>query len=160
VPVLEPVWLGDKHFEKKDADIEDLTRFEATGTADVVRWNGLVAACDLYHQLTPEFIEERQNALVDYLRFRLDEKLKPEYHTPMETEPEYKTAILAFRFPKERLNVNDVSLELWNQHRIFVKNDMASEDPAVGLRVSCHYALNESDLDRFIEALSEFVEDA
>ncbi len=70
VPFLEPVWIGDKYFERKDNDIEDLTRFESMGTADVVKWSGLTRACELYTELGVEQIMTRQNELVDHLRRR------------------------------------------------------------------------------------------
>lgn len=51
VPRLEPVWLGDRFYERLNESRSDLTRFESTGTCDVVRWLGLARACELYLQM-------------------------------------------------------------------------------------------------------------
>ena len=56
IPLLKPVWLGDKYFERLDANVDDLTRFESQGTSDVVKWLGLTRACRLYAELGPQAI--------------------------------------------------------------------------------------------------------
>ena len=56
VPRMEPVWLGDHFYDLRDDDIEDLARFEAIGTADVVRLDALTCACRLYQELIPALV--------------------------------------------------------------------------------------------------------
>lgn len=153
---LEPVWLGDYFYEIKDADIQDLKRFESQGTSDVVRWRGVEAACELQFKLSSEKIIERSFDLVQYLRSKL-EPLSPIYKTPEHTlEPhDSRTAMLAFRFDRKRVPVADLREELWSRYQIWVQPNFIDEIPGHGMRISCHYSLNEADLDRFVSALSK-----
>lgn len=154
---LEPVLVGDKYFERKDADNEDLRRLESHGTADVVKWLGLKAAFDLFHELGPSEIFDYQNQLVDYLRMRLHETVKPLYRTPHEVDSRGRTALVGFYFDPERLLVNDLSETLWTKHKICVRNDFTGPEPRAGVRVSCHYSVTRSDIDKLVDALSQMV---
>ncbi|HEY9714480.1 MAG TPA: aminotransferase class V-fold PLP-dependent enzyme, partial [Chroococcales cyanobacterium] len=154
---LEPVWLGDKHFERKEADIESLSRFESMGTSDVVRWHGLTAAIQLYEELGPDLIAQRQNELIRYLRRRLDHELPVHYRTPIGENSDYMTALLTFKFPRESVTVPDLTTALWENFSIGVRDDFAGEHPGAGIRVSCHYSVKESDLDALVDALKTLV---
>jgi len=159
IPLLKPVWLGDKYFERLDASVYDLTRFESQGTSDVVKWLGLTRACRLYAELGPRAIINHQNHLVDYVRHSLDNNLRPKYRTPIE-ELERRTALLTFNFPAQRVKVPDISECLFNRFKILVRNDFVSKTPQLGIRVSCHYSVTERDLDALTDALCTMVEPA
>jgi selenocysteine lyase/cysteine desulfurase len=155
VPQLEPVWLGDKHFERKDADINDLRRFESQGTGDVVRWHGLTAAINLQLRIGAHTIYEREKELVTYLYDRLRD-LRPTFRRTLQMD-DPKSAMMAFHWPENRLRVPDLKEALWQRHKIWVQPDFINVKPGTGMRVSCHYSLHEDDLDRFVVALKELI---
>jgi isopenicillin-N epimerase len=153
---LEPVWLGDKYYERKELDVEDLTRFESNGTADVVKWLGVARAVELCMEFGQDNICARQIELVDYLRSRLTQAVNPTYRTPIEPD-NFKTAMLTFHFPEDRVKVPDLKDALWERHRIWIQPDFFGKNPGLGARISCHYAVSESDLDVFVEALQTMI---
>jgi isopenicillin-N epimerase len=153
---LEPVWLGDKYYERKELDVEDLSRFESNGTADVVKWLGVARAVELCMEFGQDKICAKQIALVDYLRSRLTKAVNPIYRTPIEPDS-FKTAMLAFHFPENRLKVPDLKDALWERHRIWIQPDFFGKNPGLGARISCHYSVTESDLDAFVEALQTMI---
>jgi selenocysteine lyase/cysteine desulfurase len=103
---------------------------------------------------------DRQSTLVDYLRKRLDDELSPHYRTPLPGDDGRKTALVSFSFPAGRVKVDDLTKQLWERHRICVRDDFTSPNPRLGLRVSCHYSVTESDIDTLIEALKTMVDHA
>ena len=153
---LEPVWMGDKYYERKELDIEDLTRFASNGTADVVKWLGVARACQLCSEFGQDKITARQLELVDYLRARLTKTLNPVYRTPNEND-QFKTAMLTFHFPAERVKVPDLKEALWERHRIWIQPDFFNKNPGLGARISCHYSVAESDLDALVGALQTMI---
>ncbi|HEY9757021.1 MAG TPA: aminotransferase class V-fold PLP-dependent enzyme [Oculatellaceae cyanobacterium] len=164
VPTLEPVQLGDVHYIKKDADLNDLTRFESTGTADVVRWRGLAAACELMLNLDPVKVGEKQLLLAQYYRQQVLE-LSPTFRTPdlyasfEEGVPSEASAMVVCHWPQERLNTGGVGLRdcLWDRFRIWVQPDFANSDAGLGLRVSCHYSTKVEELDSLVSALRTMI---
>jgi selenocysteine lyase/cysteine desulfurase len=156
---LEPVWLGDQFFNLRDNDWQDLSRFESMGTSDVVRLEALAQACELYLQLTPEAVAQRQFELVDYARRRLAQELNPTFRTPPLSDILYKTAMLTFFFSPQRLQVKDLREALWQRHKIWVQPDFINSNPATGMRISCHYSVQESDIDALILALKTVIND-
>jgi len=154
VPQLKPVWLGDKHFELKDADLNDLRRFESQGTCDVIRWCGFTAAIELQTRLRASNIYEREKQLLQYLVCQL-ELFKPIFkRDPANLEP--ASAMIAFHWNEDRLRVPNL-YEALMEEKIVVRPDLLGANRGAGMRVSCHYSVNESDIDRFIAALSKFV---
>lgn len=159
IPRLEPVAIGDKYYEKLDEDSFDLGRFEAVGTTDVCRWDGLTRACELHMELTPEAVASAENNLVKYLRDRLQEDLRPHYRVPDRTDSEASenTGLLAFYFDKDRVGTPDLRDWLWSKHQIWVQPDYLNINPGIGMRVSCHIANTTEDIDKLVEALKEII---
>lgn len=159
IPRLEPVWLGDYFFNKKDDDIYDITRFECGGTTDVVRWKGLSAALELHLQLDAHAVLSYQRSLVRYLRNQLAENFNVAFRTPPFSEHpgEEHAGLLTFYFPEPNLLTGDLRQSLWNDHKIWVQPDFLNKTPGHGARVSCHYSLQEEDLDMFVKTLRQYV---
>lgn len=158
VPTFKPLLLGDQHFIRKDADIHDITRFEAIGTSDVVRWWGLAAAINLWQQIGAGAVEEKQLSLANYLRQEVS-RLKPDFRTPdlFNDKPDEASSMVTFYFARDRLKVSDLRQTLWDKHKIWVQPDFANHDPGLGMRISCHYANSKAEVDNMLEALSTLV---
>ena len=158
VPKLQPLLLGDQHYAKKDADINDATRFESVGTADVVRWSGLREACELLMRIDPARVGKKQLLMAEYYR-RAVESLNPIFRTPdlFKEKPEEASGMVVCHWPPERLKVTDIKQTLWDRFRIWVQPDFANVNPGLGLRVSCHYATSRGDLDKLVESLSQLI---
>lgn len=159
IPRLEPVAIGDRYYEKLDEDSFDLGRFEAVGTTDTAKWEGLATACDLHMELTPEAVASTQLKLMKYLRGRLQEFLRPHYRIPDRTEAEVNesTGLLAFYFDKDRVGTSDIRGWLWNKHKIWVQPDYLGSNPGYGMRVSCHISNTTEDIDKLVDALKEII---
>lgn len=159
VPRLEPVWLGDFFFNRKDDDIYDITRFECKGTSDVVRWRALAVALDLHLQLDAPAVLAYQKSLVRHLREQLEATFEVTFRTPPFSEHpgEEHAGLLTFYFPDTDLSTRDLRQSLWNDHKIWVQPDFLNKNPGHGARVSCHYSLQEQDLDKFVKALKQYV---
>jgi selenocysteine lyase/cysteine desulfurase len=149
VPILRPVWLGDEYFKLKDADINNLNRFESQGTTDVVRWRGLTAAINLQLAFGPEEIYQRELVLASYLRSAAA-KLKPTFRTPDHAP---NNGMLVMHWTASQLPVPHLRDHLWQSHKIWVQPDFMNVNPGLGVRVSCHYSLSEKELDRFVDTL-------
>jgi len=160
IPRLEPVWLGDQFFEKRDQEIYDITRFECRGTSDICQWYGLAAAIELQGNLNHESVQRHQKGLVAYLRNRLIERFPVTFRTPSPDEVplEETTAILTFNFPEERVKVKDLREALWSEHKIWIQPDNLSAQPGLGARISCHYTVTAGDIDKLIDALAKYIE--
>lgn len=158
IPRLEPVWLGDLFFEKRDQEIYDISRFECRGTTDVCQWYGLTAAIELYANLNNESVANYQRALVSLLRNKL-RALSPTFRSPAgdEVPADECTAILSFHFPESRLKVKDLRNALWADHKIWIQPDNLSDSPGFGARISCHYTVTERDIEKLVGALSGYV---
>lgn len=74
-------------------------------------------------------------------------------------EGEGQASMITFYFEPDFLKVKDLRQALWDEHRIWVQPDFLGDNPGAGARISCHYGLSESDIDRFVEALSGLVVD-
>lgn len=148
---LQPLWLGDEYFKLREAHGNTMARFESQGTADVVRWRGLTAAVNLQLAVGPESIYRRELMLVQYLRNAVA-KLNPKFRTPA-VPP--NCALLVMHWTPEQMPVPHLRDHLWQKYKIWVQPDFMNQNPGLGVRVSCHYSVTESDIDRFVEALSE-----
>lgn len=160
IPHLEPVTVADQYYEKRDEEIYDLTRFECQGTSEPSRWPGLTAAVGLFQALRPERLLEYERALVVALREKLLERFPfVKIRTPVSTDGDSRehVGLLTFHFPEFRLKTDDLRADLWESHKIWVQPDFLNSSPGHGMRVSCHYSNTESDLDRLVEALSNYV---
>jgi selenocysteine lyase/cysteine desulfurase len=158
IPRLQTVALGDKFFERRQANPYDLKRLETCGTSDVVRWLGLAAAIQLQIQLEPEAVAQYQLGLVRHLRERL-EIFGPTFRTPplVESVPQETTSMVTVWWQPEQLKVAHLQEYLWNKHQIAVQVDFLHTRPAHGLRVSCHVANTVDQLDRLIHVLPQAV---
>ncbi|HEY9791183.1 MAG TPA: aminotransferase class V-fold PLP-dependent enzyme [Candidatus Obscuribacterales bacterium] len=149
---LKPSWLGDRYYGEFD---NPLMRFEFQGTADVGRFTGLTAACKLALDLGLEAIADRQNQLLQYARTKLAAFSSTVIRTPDVTGE--TTGILTVTFNADHIKVKDLKEWLWEQHRIWVQPDFYFGDPGYGMRLSLHYSLNESDIDKLVAALSQVI---
>jgi selenocysteine lyase/cysteine desulfurase len=160
IPLLEPVWLGDQFYEKRDQEIYDISRFECRGTSDVCQWFGLSAAMELYASLNSDQVRRFQRSLVDLLRNKLTERLPAvEFRTPSpeDVPPEECTAILTFYFPSDKVKVKDLRAALWDDHKIWIQPDNLNSHPGHGARISCHYTVTEQDIDKLVNALTQYI---
>ncbi len=156
VSSLQPLWLSDKVYL---GEPNDLSRFEYQGTTDVSRLDGLAEACLLYEALGADAAVARQRQLIKYLRNALNErftgKRKQIIRTPdIDTE---STGMLTFTWSADQVPVNDLRDSLWQDHRIWIQPDFYYGLPAHGMRISCHIATTESELDRLMNALDSII---
>lgn len=156
VSQLQPLWLSDRVYL---GDLNDLSRFEYQGTTDISRLAGLAEACLLYEALGEEAIVAKQQILITYLRQALSErftgKRKATIRTPdIETE---STGMLTFTFSPDVIPVGDLRDTLWKDYRIWIQPDFYYGLPAHGMRISCHAATTEGELDRLIDALDAII---
>jgi len=159
VEQLKPVWVGHKQFETRAANPSAVYSFECRGTEDSVKFLGLTAALKLQKQLGERNIAARQIELMRFARKRIAEELKPKFLLPApEDMPEEElSALLAFDFEPSRLKVDDLVQALWQRDQIWIQPDYLLPIPGQGVRISCHYALTEDDIERFVRALSTLV---
>lgn len=156
IPQLKPLWLGDEYFRLSEAHPNTLLPFESQGTSDVVRLQGLTAAVNLQLELGPESIYQRELELAQYLR-RAVSDLNPNFRTP---ESPCNTAMFVMHWTDDKMPVPHLRDHLWNKYKIWVQPDFMNQNPGLGVRVSCHYALQKTDLDRFVQALRETLQNA
>jgi selenocysteine lyase/cysteine desulfurase len=152
------VLLGDGYFEKRDKEIYDITRFDCTGTSDVIRWSGLAAAIELQFELPSETVARYQMELVRLLRDGLA-GLGAQFRTPDADavgESEL-SAMLTFFFSEERLKVSDLRQALFQDHKIWIQPDFLSPNPGCGGRISCHYSVSETEILKLVEALCGYL---
>lgn len=159
IPRLEPVWLGDQFYEKRDQEIYDLTRFECRGTGDICQWFGLSAAIDLQQTLNANHVQRYQTSLALLLRDKLAERFPVVFRTPSpdEVPREELTAILTFHFPEERLKVKDLRAALWEDHKVWIQPDNISANPGLGMRISCHYTVTVEHIEKLVDALGNYI---
>jgi selenocysteine lyase/cysteine desulfurase len=151
VPELAPVNIGDRFYNEH---ANNLRRFAWIGTTDSnVRWLGLTAACELQNELGPSNLQDRQTALIKYLRNRLTELPEHQIRTPsVESEV---SGMLTVTWQGGSIPVPDLSAHLWNKYQIAVRPDLFFGLPGHGIRVSCHAANTTGEIDSLTEALKE-----
>lgn len=161
IPRLDPLIYGDGFYQLREEDLYDPRRLECRGTADVVKLMGLKAAVELYAGLDQMLISDYQNYLVSYLKESLLSRLPARMRGPSMGLPEGEgqASMITFYFEPDFLKVKDLRQALWDEHRIWVQPDFLGVNPGAGVRISGHYSLSESDIDRFVEALSGYVVD-
>lgn len=149
---LTPTWVGDRFYNEFE---HPLMRFEFQGTADVVRWSGLMTAIDLYLQMGEENVAARQKELNGYLRKHLTESLGAEIRTPV--VPDELTGIQcatwkSSRFPDAAMHLKN---HLWDEFKIWTQPDLCYGEAGHGLRLSCHVSIEEQEIDRLVNALAK-----
>lgn len=153
---LQPLWLSDKVYL---GEPDDLSRFEYQGTTDISRLAGLAEACSLYESLGSDAAVAQQRKLVRYLRQALSERFsgsrQPVIRTP-DIDAE-STGMLTFTWPEDRIPVNDLRETLWQDYKIWIQPDFYYGLPAHGMRISCHIATTEAELDRLMDALDKII---
>ncbi len=156
---LKPVAVGDHYFDALAADAGDVTRFESGGTADVVRWYGVIKACELQEIIGAEKIRRKQFALAQYLRQELERAYQPEFRLPnlQNSLASEATALVACYWPEERVKVPDLREALWSKYKIWIQPDFLNAKPGCGIRVACHYSNNRTEVDKLLEGLGAFI---
>jgi selenocysteine lyase/cysteine desulfurase len=159
VPSLEPVEIGDEHFNRKDKDINDITRLESIGTSDVVRWYGLAQACKLQEELNCEFAYSKQLRLAQYLREQLEKNFSPTFRVPdiFDHAPNEATAMVVCYWPQSRLRVSDLREALWQKLRLWTQPDFLIPNPGLGMRISCHVSNTKQEIDLLLEGLRQLI---
>lgn len=148
IPLLKPVWLGDHYYDFTETN---LLRFECLGTTDQTRWLGLTEAIKLWLELNPEAIAKRQQELVAYLRKGLQSLSGVELRTPdIKNE---SSGMVTFTWQPEAVAVPNLQESLWSDFRIWVQPDFFYGQQGHGMRISCHPATTEQELDRLIQSL-------
>lgn len=159
VPLLNPISVGDHYFDALEADARDISRFESGGTADIVRWSGVIKACELQDIIGADKIQRKQFALAQYLRQELERAYDPIFRLPsLEEGPASEaTALVSCYWPAERVRVPDLREAIWSKFKIWIQPDFLNANPGCGMRVACHYANTQAEVDRLLEALGEFI---
>lgn len=152
VPLLKPIWLGDWYYLYNP---DDLHRFESQGTNDLNRWLGLKAAFMLLDKIGLEEIQSRQLSLSNLLRSLLDNLPDSQIFTPDFAGEQ--SAMLTVNWPEGRLKTKDLRASLWQEHKIWIQPDFCFGLQENGMRVSCHYANSQEDLEKLIAALQTFL---
>ncbi len=152
IAALKPVWLGERFYNLPK---DDLTRFEWQGTADIARWPGLAEACRLTIELGTEHIAARQRQLVSYLRSRL--KDLPEHQVRTAADEANSTGLFTVTWASDLVPVEDLRDALWEGYRVWTQPAYFYPNPGHGIRISCHPANTERELDRLIEALKKIL---
>lgn len=154
---LRPFAMGDYYYDYFEKDPADLRRFESSGTADIVRWWGLVRACELQKELGVNETVAKQLALARYVREGLGE-LRPQFRVPgAALDAKEACGLVTCYWPAEKLKTGDLRQSLWQNHKIWVQPDFLGI-AGNGLRVACHYATGREEIDYLLEALKNYVE--
>lgn len=159
VSLLKPVAVGDHYFDALESDARDISRFESEGTADVVRWYGVIKACELQDVIGFEKIQRKQFALAKYLREELERAYHPVFRLPSlaKAQAGEASSLVACYWPAERVKVPDLREAIWSKFKIWIQPDFLNAKPGCGIRVACHYANTRAEVDRLLEALGEFI---
>jgi selenocysteine lyase/cysteine desulfurase len=159
VSQLKPVAVGDHYFDALTADAGDISRLESGGTADVVRWYGVIKACELQDIIGAAKIRRKQFALAQYLREVLERAYHPKFRLPgsQGNLASEATALVSCYWPEERVKVPDLREALWSRFKIWIQPDFLNAKPGYGIRVACHYANTQTEVDRLIEGLASFI---
>lgn len=147
--LLRPLTVGDRLYNESFAAMH---RLEWPGTCDVVRLLGLEAALNLQLKLGPELIAARQKELHLYLARSLESQVAAgTVRTPwVDGET---SALYSIYWQEKQLRVKDLREALWQQHQIWTQPDFASDNPAQGMRISCHVFNTEQEIDALVGAL-------
>jgi isopenicillin-N epimerase len=159
VPDLKVVTMGDHHYDRLDANINDITRFESHGTSDVVRWYGVARACQLQNEFGIDLACRKQTLLAQYLRDELERQFQPQFRAPdvFHTAPTEASAMLVCHWHADRLKTKDLRDSLWTGWKLWTQPDFLNQDPGLGMRISCHVSTTKEDIDRLLDALTTLV---
>jgi selenocysteine lyase/cysteine desulfurase len=159
VPDLKVVNMGDHHYDRLDANINDITRFESHGTSDVVRWYGVERACQLQDELGVDLMYRKQILLTQYLRDELERQFQPQFRTPdvFRTASGEASAMLVCHWPADRLKTKDLRDSLWTGWKLWTQPDFLNPTPGQGMRISCHVSTTKKEIDSLLDALSTLV---
>src|SRR6185369_17267921 len=122
---------------------------------DVVKWLGLTAACDLQRKLGIAEVATEQMKLAIYLRERLSEEFNPHFRTPAyrKEAASETTSMVTFYFDDEKVKVDDLRKELWEDHRIWVQPDFLNAHPGHGMRIACHVSNTRENIEALLAKL-------
>lgn len=130
---------------------QDARQFENGGTANYPGGIGLAASLRMINEIGKDIIERQIRDLTDYLLQGL-QMLGMNVITPR--SPSNRSGIIVMNFPENPQK--DVALkEYLLDKKILVAVRYTSN--VGGVRISCHFYNNKSDLDRLLEAVQEFL---
>lgn len=147
---LKPLWISDHFYNQNESA---LSKFEFQGTADVVKWLGVRAACELEKEITQQAIANRQRELVTFLAERLRGLAGAQIRTPL--APGETSGLLCVTWEPDRVPVSHIRDHIWEKYKIWTQPDFCYGLPGHGLRLSCHVSIETGDIDRLIDALRE-----
>jgi cysteine desulfurase / selenocysteine lyase len=124
------------------------SRLEIGGTANYPGAVGLAASLKLINELGPDRIEDRIYSLTDHLISGL-QTLGITLVTPLERN--HRSGIVTFSVGSAELNIELMNKLL--ERKVLVSVRYTSQ--VGGIRVSCHFFNNASDLDRLLNAVEE-----
>jgi isopenicillin-N epimerase len=123
-------------------------RLQQFGSSNVSILAGLKAAIDFWHAIGPECIEGRIRQLHAYLKERVAGLPGAELHSA--AGEEFTGGILAVNFP----NVDRMKAQRWlyENHRIRIRGTSPTR-----MRLSTHIYHSFAELDRFLDAFSDYL---
>jgi cysteine desulfurase / selenocysteine lyase len=129
----------------------DARQFENGGTANYPGGIGLAASLRMINEIGTDIIEQQIRELTDYLLQGL-ETVGMNVITP--PSPSNRSGIVVMNFPENP--GKDLALkEYLLDKKILVAVRYTSN--VGGVRISCHFYNNKSDLDRLLQAVQDFV---
>ncbi|RKL62302.1 aminotransferase class V-fold PLP-dependent enzyme [Thermoanaerobacteraceae bacterium SP2] len=129
--------------------VETAKKFEIGGTSNYAGAIALGESLSLFNELGIENIEKHNVGLADYLIEGLKEIGATLITRP---EPGHRSALVVFRFYNDIKEENELLKEL---HRNNVYVAMRFTSNVGGIRVSCHFFNNRSDIDALIAQLKK-----
>jgi cysteine desulfurase / selenocysteine lyase len=130
---------------------QDARQFENGGTANYPGGIGLAASLRMINEIGKDVIEQQIRELTDYLLQGL-QTVGMNVITPR--SPSNRSGIVVMNFPENPQK--DIALkEYLLDKNILVAVRYTSN--VGGVRISCHFYNNKSDLDRLLEAVQEFM---
>src|SRR5579872_764134 len=129
----------------------DARQFENGGTANYPGGIGLAASLRMINEIGTEVIEQQVRDLTDYLLQGLD-GVGMNVVTPR--SPSNRSGIVVMNFPNNPQK--DIALKEYLLDRSILAAVRYTSNVG-GVRISCHFYNNKSDLDRLLEAVQDFL---
>lgn len=129
--------------------VETARKFEIGGTSNYAGAIALGESLTLFNELGIENVEKHNVELADYLIEGLKEVGATLITRP---EPGHRSALVVFRFYKDIKEENELLKEL-HKNNVYVAMRFTSN--VGGIRVSCHFFNNRSDIDALLAQLKK-----
>jgi len=121
-------------------------RFQRIGSSNVPALCGLNASIEFANQIGMDRIEKRHRKMADYI---LEQMVALGAHSWTSPDPSLRCAIATVTI--EPYQMPEPEIWMWKQKKIRIRGGMPSK-----VRLSTPYYLLKKDIDRFLEACSEY----